>query len=123
MKKLIILCCAMQCIFISSCWRNDNDISFRYTDNNESYTMDAWFSRNKTRKVERYMNDRIGGGNNMSFVNTQTDAQFTLNDGSKFYMKKSPGHILIRMKKGEVSDETYFAMKDMCKGMKEVVIR
>jgi len=123
MKKLIMLCCLVQCMLLNSCWHHSNDISIRYQDNSDSYTMDARFGRNKTRKAERYMNDMIGRENNMSFINTRTDAVFTLDDGSKFYMKKSPGHILIRMKREESSDRAFHAMKEMCVGLKDVVLR
>ena len=84
--------------------------------------MDAWFGRTKTRKAERYMNETIGRQNNISFFNTETDAALTLDDGSKFYMKKSPGHIVIKMNKDENSDEAYHAIKTMCVGMKDVIL-
>ena len=122
MKKLIIICCAMQCIFLAACWHNDGDISFRYKDNHDSYTMDARFSKNQARTAEQYMNDVLGEKNKFSFLNTQTDAVFTLNDGSKFYMKKSPGHILIRVNRDENSDITYHRIKEMCKGIKDAVL-
>ena len=123
MKKLIVLCCAMQCIFLTACWHNDRNISIRYKDNNDSYSMDAWFGKNKTRTAERYMNYMIGRENNISFINTKTDAVLTLDDGSKFYMKKSPGHILIKMNREETSDRTFHIVKDMCRGMKDVILK
>ncbi len=123
MKKLTMLCCALQCVFLTACWHHHGDISFHYKDNNNSYTMDAWFERNKTRTAERYMNAMIGREHNSSFLNTRMDAVLTLDDGSKFYMKKSPGHILIKMKKDETSDRTYHTMKAMCRGMKDVVLQ
>jgi hypothetical protein len=85
--------------------------------------MDARFGRSKTKRAERYMNEMIGLQNNISFLNTETDAVLTLDDGSKFYMKKSPGHIKIKMNKGETSDEAYYTIKSMCKGMKDVILK
>jgi hypothetical protein len=123
MKKLILVCCALQCIFLSACWHHHGDISFNYKDNPDNYSMDAWFGQSKTRAAEQYMDRCIGRQNNMSFLNFHSDAVFTLQDGSKFYMKKSPGHILIKMKKDETSDEAYHMVKDMCKGMKDVVLK
>jgi hypothetical protein len=123
MKKLIKLLCALQCCFIISCRDNDKNISFHYTDSNGIYSMDARFSKNKTKKAERYMNEMIGRQNNVSFLNTESDAVFTLDDGSKFYMQKSSGHIKIRMNKDETSDLNYHAMKQMCEGMKDVVLK
>lgn len=118
-----MLLCALQCCFLISCWHNDKNISFHYKDGNGIYSMDARFGRSKTRKAERYMNEMIGRQNNVSFFNTETDAVFTLDDGSKFYMKKSPGHIKISMNKDETSDRNYHAMKQMCEGMKDVILK
>ena len=113
----------MQCIFLTSCWHNDKDISIQYSDNHNSYSMDAWFGKSKTRTAERYMNYMVGRENNISFYNTKMDAFLTLDDGSKFYMKKSPGHIFIKINKDEASPRAYYKMKDMCVGMKEVVLK
>jgi len=118
-----MLLCALQCSFIISCQDNDKNISFHYKDSDNSYTMDARFGKSKTRKAERYMNEMIGRQNNLSFSNTETDAVFTLDDGSKFYMKKTPGHIKISMNKDETSDQTYHAVKQMCQGMKDVILK
>lgn len=69
------------------------------------------------------MNEKIGKQNNISFVNTETDAEFTLNDGSKFYMQKSPGHIMIKMNKLDNSYDRFERIQEMCKGMKDVVLK
>ncbi len=123
MKKLITLSCVLLCIVLSSCWRHDSKLSIHYTDNPGSYTMDARFGKSKTRTAERYMNHILGRENNISFINTRTDAFLTLDDGSKFYMKKSPGHILIKMNKDDLSDRSYHLVKGMCVGMKDVVLK
>jgi hypothetical protein len=108
---------------LASCWHNHKNTSFNYTNNDDSYSMDAWFSENKTRTAELYMNEKIGKQNNISFVNTEADAEFTLDDGSKFYMKKSPGHILIKMNKLDNSYEDFHSIQEMCKGMKDVILK
>jgi len=123
MKKLILLCCTLQCILLTACWHYDKNISIHYKDNHDSYTMDAWFGKSKTITAERYMNYMIGHENNISFINTRTDAVLTLHDGSKFYLKKSPGHILIKMNRDEISNQAYHTLKDMCRGMKDVVLK
>jgi hypothetical protein len=123
MKKLIILFAALQCMVLASCWHNHKNISFNYTNNDDSYSMDAWFSKSKTRTAELYMNEKIGKQNNISFVNTETDAEFTLNDGSKFYMQKSPGHIMIKMNKLDNSYDRFQRIQEMCKGLKDVVLK
>jgi len=123
MKKLILLFSAVQCMVLISCWHNPKDISFSYSNNDNSYSMDAWFSKGKTKTVELYMNEKIGNRNNISFINTNADATFRLDDGSKFYMKKSPGHILIKINKMENSYEDIYNLQEMCKGLKDVVLK
>ncbi len=123
MKKLIMLLSVLQCIVLSSCWTNDKNIHISYKNNDDSYSMDARFSKRNTRAAEQYMNEKIGKQNNISFVNTDIDAQFTLDDGSRFYMQKSPGHILISMNKFENTPEHFQRIQEMCKGMKYVFLK
>jgi hypothetical protein len=102
---------------------NDGNISITYNDSAQYYSMNAHFSKRKTRKLEYYMDQKIGAGSNLSFVNTQSDAIFTLDDHTKFYLKKTPGHIEIKLDKYKNSDEAYHRIKSMCEGMKEELTR
>jgi len=122
MKKLCLFLFALPCVLLSSCWHHDKDISFAYSDTYRSYSMDAWFSRSETRRAERYMNETFGQQHHISFYRSETEETFRLDDGSKFYMKKSPGHILIKINKDEASDNEYYSIKAMCIGMKDVVL-
>lgn len=123
MKKLLIFFCALQCLLLTSCFRNRHDVSISYNDDARFYSMDAWYSTNKTKRTERYLNDMIGRDNHISFSHRHAEGLYTLDDGSKFYMKKSPGHIMIRVNKDESSDQSLHKIKDICRGMKDVVLR
>src|SRR4051812_13039884 len=105
MKKLMLLFCALPWMVLFSCRHNDKNISISYSDSEHSYSMDAWFSKGKTRDAELLMNERIGRKSDISFLNTQSDALFTLDDGSTFYLQKSPGHIKIKLDKDENSPQ------------------
>ena len=85
--------------------------------------MKAYFSKSKTRDVEEYMNKRIGEKSNISFINMGSDATFTLDDHTTFYMKKAPGRIEIKLDKNENSDEAYHRIKSMCEGIKKVLTK
>jgi len=85
--------------------------------------MNAYFDKNNTRKAESYMNKIIGNKNKISFINTQTDATLTLDDGTKFYMQKSAGHIEIKIAKDENAPDNYYAVRSMCKELKEVLVK
>ena len=104
-----------------SCMHNDHDTSISYKDTGKYYSMKAYFSRSKTRKVEHYMDDRIGRNSHMSFVNSKIDGTIALDNHAKFYMKKYPGVLEIRMDKDENSYENFDEIKSMCQGIKKVL--
>jgi hypothetical protein len=83
--------------------------------------MYAHFSKNKTIEVDRFMNNKIGNRNSMSFENSRIDGKLALNDHTTFYIKKYPGYIEIKLDKDENSVEAYQRMKSMCEGIKKVL--
>ena len=123
MKKFSVLFYALVCITITSCRHNDGNINISYNESGHYYTMKAHFSKNKTRNVEEYMDDRIGAGSNMSFVNTRIDGKIILDDHTTFYIEKYAGLVEIKLDKDENSPEAYHRIKSMCEGIKEVVIK
>ncbi len=124
MKKLTVLIYLLVCVTVTSCLNNDNkNLNIAFKESDHYYSMNAHFSKSKTREVERYINRKIGKRSNMSFANTQSDATFTLDDNTKFYMRKAPGHIKIKLDKDENSYEAYHRIKVMCEGMKKVLTK
>ncbi len=112
MKKLTVLIYLLVCVTVTSCLNNDNkNLNIAFKESDHYYSMNAHFSKSKTREVERYINRKIGKRSNMSFANTQSDATFTLDDNTKFYMRKAPGHIKIKLDKDENSYEAYHRIK------------
>ncbi len=121
MKKLPALFYALACITITSCMHKDDDISITYKDADDYYTMNADFNKSETRNLEEYMDKKIGNRSNISFANTESDATLTLDDQTKFYIKKVPGHIEIKLDKDENSSASYRRIKSMCEGMKRIL--
>lgn len=120
MKKLTtILFCLLACAAITSCFHNDHNTSITFQDSEHEYSMKAYFPKSKTREVAEYMNATIGQKNSISFTNTQTDATLTLDDHTKFYMKKNPGFLEIKFNKNQNSDESFEEIKSMCQGIKQ----
>ncbi len=74
------------------------------------------------RDVEHYMDRMIGRRSNMTFVNARIDGTLGLEDHTTFYIKKYPGHIKIKLDKDENSYESYETVREMCEGIKEVLI-
>lgn len=127
MKKLFFtflagLFCACVCI---SCgyFDDDHNTSFNYKDTDQYYSMKAHFNKNRTRDVEKYMDNTIGKSSNMSFLNTRVDGNIALADHTVFYIKKYPGRLEIKLDKNDNSYESYEKIKTMCQGLKQVVIK
>ena len=112
----------LTCLLISCSYHDDNT-SISYKDKEDLYAMKAHFKQDRNKAVENYLNEKIGNKNNISFSNLESDADLTLNDGTKFYLKKYAGHVEIQMDKSENSNQAYYALKEICRGMKEVVIK
>ena len=122
MKQLAILIFVGASVLFTSC-RHHGDIDITMKDAGHYFYMDADFHHSKTRQVENYMKREIGKESNFSFTNSQTNATVTLADDTRFYMRKEPGHIVIKLNKDENSPAAYYRIKSMCEGIKEVITR
>ena len=101
---------------------NDNGhTSLTLSESDQYYSMNARFSKSKTRDVEEYMDSTIGTKTNMSFVNSRINGKLALDDHTTFYIKKYPGHIKLKLDKDENSYEAYHRIKAMCEGIKKVL--
>ena len=123
MKKLQALICALICMIVISCNYNDHNIDIAYSEYDHYYSMKAHFPKNRTRDVEEYMDSRIGNSSNMSFTNSRIDGTIALDDHTKFYIKKYPGVLEIKLDKAENSEDAYHQIKSMCQGIKKVLAR
>ena len=119
MKKLNALFYVLAGAMAISCMGSDDSINISYRNSDRYYSMDAHFSKSKTREVEEYMDHQIGS--NMSFANSSIDGTISLDDHTTFYMQKSPGVLEIKLDKRENSEEAYHRIKYMCEGIKAVV--
>jgi hypothetical protein len=109
---------------LASCrWHDNGDIDISYSEGSHYYSMKAHFNKNKTRRVESYMDEMIGDRSNMSFVNSRIDGQITLDDHTTFYIKKYTGFLEIKFNKSENSYESYQRIRAMCQGIKEVIAK
>src|SRR5689334_6390167 len=107
--------------FISCKWHHHGNTDISYSERDHYYSMKAWFNKSKTRKVENYMDDKIGDRSNTSFTNTRIDGEIALDDHTTFYIKKYPGFLEIKFDKEKNSYDSYQRIKAMCEGIKEVV--
>lgn len=124
MKKLVplIALIALACITFMSCRHHDRDVSISYYDGDRSYSMNAYFSQRKIRKVERYLERMLGDDGNRSFAHSRINGRVRFDDDGIIYIKKYPGHIKIKLNKYENSEATYERVREMCEGLKDVII-
>ena len=121
MKTLLIL----SFVFLTgsskiSCSFPDGGISIKHSQYDHYYEMTAKFNPDKTDKVDRYLDKELPVGN-MSFVNTEMDADITLDDKTTFYVKKSAGYLHIKFDKEKNSDVALSKVRSVCEGINEVV--
>lgn len=122
MKKYRVVFFALFCILYTSCRHfGSGNISITNSESSRYYTMKAHYDQKKTREVEEYMNERIASGSNMSFVNNRIDGLLMLDDHTKFWVKKYPGFIEIKIDKSQNTNEACQRIKSMCEGIKQII--
>lgn len=108
--------------FVScSSFGNRHNINITLSETDQDYKIQAHYPQSETGKVEDYLTHKLGSESDVSFANTHIDAQLTLNDGTKFYMKHEPGRLLIRFDKDRNSVEAYHNIKAIGEGLKNVL--
>lgn len=120
MKALIVLAAALA-LLLAGCHRHHHNTSFSVSENGSIYQINASFNPSKTRRLQHYLDQRLGESSNVSFENTEMDATITLNDETRFYFKSHPGYLKIKFNKRENSEEAYYRMKGMCEGIKDAI--
>jgi hypothetical protein len=123
MKQFVILSVCFLFIALASYRYHPGNLDISIKDADHYFYMAADFDKNKTRRLEHFMNREIGKESNFSFVNTRTNATVRLDDNTKFFLRKEPGLIRIKLNKDENSPAAYYRIKAMCEGMKDVMTR
>ena len=118
MKKLAIL--LVVSLIIISCGYSGGSHSIKHSQYDHYYEMTAKFNPDKTEKVDRYLDKELASGN-ITFVNTEMDADITLDDKTTFYIKKSAGYLNIKFDKQKNSEEAFTKIKSVLEGINNVV--
>jgi preprotein translocase subunit SecF len=101
-------------------YEDGNNISLHIKENADQYHVFARYDRRKTRDVQYYL-DRTLGTDHM-FRKSKINATITLDDHTRFYVKNSPGRLVIRLNRDENSEEAYWRMKELAEGLKKHII-
>ena len=121
-KRFILKISGLSFIAVfSSCLRSHHHTSVSISDSQDVYQMCAWYDKNKTRKVQRLLDEDLKDHNDMSFKNAKVDAMITLDDRTTFYMRLFPGELQIKLDKTENSGESCLKMKEVCEDIKDLL--
>ncbi len=119
-NKLILAFSLIIVIALSSChYRHNTNISIH--EQRDSYEFYASYSKNKTVKVQRYLDERLRSSESYSSEVGNYDLTEVLNDDTKFYIRSAPGRLKIKLDKRENTEESYKRVKHICEGLKDVL--
>ncbi|SDL16384.1 hypothetical protein [Siphonobacter aquaeclarae] len=108
-------------LLLTGCAHRGDYLSFKVNDSDETFQLSAEYNPDKTEQVQEYLDEKLTTGNDASFENAEIDATMTLNDKTHFYIRSNPGELLIRFNKSENSKASYLKMKELSKGLKDVL--
>lgn len=112
-------------VFSSCYWYHHNhDVAVSINDDENQYQLSAHFDDRKTKAVEnfikhcaeRYDAFRSDGGEDL-------DATLILDDNARVYVKSREGRLKIKFNKQENSVQSYEKVKEMCEGIKEIIVK
>ena len=106
------------CFFLFSCSHHGyRGLNVGVSESRDSYKLHAEFNEDKTGKVQGYINRQIAP--NVLFASTEEyfDANTELGDRTLFYIKSSPGRLLIKLDKRKNTRASYERIKNMCEGI------
>ena len=113
---ILIICVLMGCHH-----RGRHGLDVNVSESGSTYRLQAWYNRNKTGEVVRYINRQIQPSSLFSSADDYFDVHTQLSDRTRFYIKSSPGRIIISINKRENSPGSYEKIKRMCGGVVEIV--
>lgn len=120
MKKILLMI-ALVAVLASGCGLGDSanqSIAVRSTD--DAYNFKATFAKRKSKRVAEYIESALKD-DRIFEKGYEKNAELLLGDGSRFYLKASPGFVEIDFKKSKNSFTSYQKLKDLCAGIKDVL--
>ncbi len=109
---------------LQSCFHfHHHNVDISINDKDEDYQLSASYPQEKTRAVENFIKHCTEHNSHFSFSNhANIDGNLILDDNTKFYLKSREGYLKIKFNKEDNSTESYEKVKDMCEGIKNVLV-
>ncbi|SEJ22189.1 hypothetical protein SAMN05216327_107175 [Dyadobacter sp. SG02] len=104
---------------LTSC--NNGDVSIAVKDEDDYYRFKAHFDDNLSPEVSEFLNDHIQSIR----IDPERDSKIVtiLEDKTKLTVESSPGEVMIYLDKEENSRDSYHRIKNLCEGVKDVILR
>lgn len=117
-KSLLIAQIATFALLISC---NNGDVNIAVKDDDGYYRFKAHFDDNLSPRVSEFLNDHISP---IRIDPEQESKVITvLADQTKLTVESSPGELMIYLDKEENSRASYHRVKNLCEGVKDVILK
>jgi len=116
-----ILAASAWILLLSVCFAcgNSGDLEVSVVDNDDTYAFFAKYDGKKTKDIRDFINGQIKPAR----VILDEEITVTLNDKTEFELKESDQKIRIRLDKVKNSAASYDRVKELCNGIKEVIMK
>lgn len=117
-KSLLFSQIAMLALLISC---NNGDVRIAVKDEDDYYRFKARFDDNLSRDVSEFLNDHISPVR----IDPERDSKIVtvLPDQTRVTLESSPGEVMIYLDKDENSRDSYHRIKNLCEGVKDVILK
>lgn len=108
----------MLAMFVSC---NNGDVSIAVKDEDDYYRFKARFDDNLSPYVSEFLNDHLSTVR----IDPEKDSKVitVLPDQTRLTVESSPGEVMIYLDKEENSRDSYHRIKNLCEGVKDVILK
>ncbi|MDE3252250.1 MAG: hypothetical protein KGO92_05540 [Bacteroidota bacterium] len=105
-------------IFVFACFAfvfhqlyNNNNISIRVKETDDSYSLYASYNRHNARRLQHFISKSLH--TNHFSDNSYMNSYITLEDNTHFYIKTRPGNLYLKLDKRNNDEEGYIRIKKL----------
>lgn len=105
--------------FLVSC--NNGDVNIAVKDEDDSFRFKAHFDDDLSPYVSEFLNDHISPVR----IDPEKDSKVVtvLPDQTRLTVESAPGELMIYLDKDENSRDSYHRVKNLCEGVKDVILK
>lgn len=130
MKSVMIIAICLVSLVLVQCQTgrkesttiNTGSTTVEISENEKTLKLEASFNKGKTMDVYRYINSSIAPSSLFSSEDDDLDVTTSLQDGTTFQIKAYRGELTLTFDKRSNTRKGYERVKELCEGVKEVVL-